>query len=173
MHVLLFRLLIFNKKYSNSNKAQYYIEEWVMWIHSALKYPMKWVNRGMKLECTANSIFIIDFHDSSLVKRALIKEGNPGCKSYHQKTLMFCTLIGASVLFLDVASDLLIFKGCKGQGDVFIQFCLGPWSQQWAWMVSPADAPPWPQVPGSGAIYSFTHYNPALGAWPSLPCSTS
>ena len=33
-----------------------------MQTHSALKYSMKWVNKEMKLEYTANTVFIVDFH---------------------------------------------------------------------------------------------------------------
>ena len=40
-----------------------------MQTHSALKYSMKWVNKEMKLECTANSVFIIDFHMITLLLR--------------------------------------------------------------------------------------------------------
>lgn len=60
-HVLLFHLFILTTKNSNWDK-HYYTNECIMQTHSAFNYSVKWVNKEMKLECTANSVFIVDFH---------------------------------------------------------------------------------------------------------------
>lgn len=60
-HVLLFHLFILTTKNSKWDK-HYYTNECIMQTHSSLNYSVKWVNKEMKLECTANSVFIVDFH---------------------------------------------------------------------------------------------------------------
>lgn len=146
--------------------------------HLALKCSMKWGNKGIKLACAANSIFILDFHMIPLLSRelsnvpgkALFRESVQDSESSSEEINVL--YFGRTFSFQPWCDFCWHLRGMRCRVMCSPSPTWDPEASNGPERCLPETEPLCPHVPGSGVIYSSTHYKPGLWAQAACPsCS--